>query len=520
MTAEYQTRRQRASPLTAAFATCYSYAHSLNGRHSDKSEPTVIKKRTIMSQPAVAPSFLFHDYETAGLHPAFDRPVQFAAIRTDKDLNEIGEPLMWYCQLPNDYLPSPEATLITGITPQTAQQQGLCEAEFIARIHEQFSQPNTCILGYNNIRFDDEVTRYTLYRNFYDAYGYSWQHGNSRWDLLDVARTFYALRPEGINWPEDEDGKPSFKLEHLTQANGIVHANAHDALADVRATIALAKLLRTAQPKLFDYLYGLRNKHKVKALIDVIHATPLVHISGQFSAWQGCATWVAPLAWHPENANAVICVNLAMDLSPLLELSPEQLQERLYTKRADLGDLLPVPVKLVHINKCPSLAKAGALTEQRADELAIDRVQCRQSLDLLRRHPEIREKVVALYQLPHQFGPSTDVDGALYEGGFFGEADKAAMAMIHASTPEVLATLPLQFNDPRLSELLFRYRARNYPNTLSEQEWQRWRQHCQDKLSAQAEPYMHNLEQLVLAHQEDETKLALLQAVARYVQAL
>ncbi|ART79200.1 exodeoxyribonuclease I [Oceanisphaera avium] len=473
-----------------------------------------------MSQPANPPSFLFHDYETAGLHPAYDRPVQFAAIRTDSELNEIGEPKMWYCQLPSDYLPSPEASLITGITPQQAQQQGVCEAEFIKRIHQQFSQPNTCILGYNNIRFDDEVTRYTLYRNFYDAYAYSWQQGNSRWDLLDVVRTFYALRPEGIKWPEDEDGKPSFKLEQLTLANHIAHANAHDALSDVRATIAVAKLLRTAQPKLFDYLFELRNKHKVKALIDIANATPLVHVSGQFSAWQGCATWIAPLAWHPDNNNAVICVNLAMDLSPLLELTAEQLKERLYTKHADLGEHLPIPIKLVHINKCPSLAKAGALSEQRADELGIDRAQCRRSLDIIRRHPELREKVVALYQLPNHFAPTTDVDGALYEGGFFGAADKAAMALIHSAQPEALGDLPLQFNDPRLSELLFRYRARNYPHTLTESEWQHWRQHCQDKLSGQVEPYMQNLQQLALAHQEDETKIALLEAVARYVQAL
>lgn len=471
-----------------------------------------------MSKSA-APSFLFHDYETAGIHPATDRPVQFAAIRTDAELNEIDEPLMWYCQLPTDYLPSPEATLITGITPQTAQQKGVCEAEFIARIHAQFSQPNTCILGYNNIRFDDEVTRYTLYRNFYDPYAYSWQQGNSRWDLLDVVRAFHALRPEGINWPTDDDGKPVFKLERLTQANDIDHGNAHDALADVRATIALARLLRQAQPKLFDYLFELRSKHKVKALIDVVNAQPLVHVSGRLSAWQGCATWIAPLAWHPENANAVICVNLAMDLTPLLELTPEQLQQRLYTRHADLGELAPVPVKLVHINKCPVLAKAAALTEHRADELGIDRAQCRQSLDMLRSHPEIREKVVALYQLAPDFTPVTDVDAALYQG-FFGEADKAAMAMVRASTPDALAALPLQFNDPRLPELLFRYRARNYPHTLNEQEWQRWRQHCQDRLSEQAEPYMQRLEQLVIEHQEDETKLSLLHAMARYVQSL
>ncbi|WP_346351983.1 exodeoxyribonuclease I [Oceanimonas sp. AH20CE76] len=467
----------------------------------------------------VKPTFYFYDFETAGISPAKDRPVQFAGIRTDADFNEIGEPQMFYCRLPADYLPSPEATLITGITPQKAQQDGLCEADFIARIHEQFSQPQTCVLGYNNIRFDDEVTRYTLYRNFYDPYAWSWQQGNSRWDLLDVVRAFYALRPDGIHWPEDQDGKPSFKLERLTQANGIEHGQAHDALADVRATIALARLLKRAQPRLFDYLYELRNKHKVKSLIDIISSKPLVHVSGMFSAWQGCATWIAPLAWHANNANAVICVDLARDLSPLVDLSPDELRQRLYTPNNELGELPPVPLKLVHINKCPVLAKAAALTEQRADELGIDRTQCRKSLDLLRQHPEIREKAEAVFAEGKEFEPTDDVDTALYQG-FFSDADKAAMAMVRNAAPDMLGELPLSFSDERLPELLFRYRARNYPHTLSEQEWQRWRLHCQDKLSAHAEVYMHRLEQLVLEHQEDEHQLGLLQAVARYVQSL
>ncbi|GAA3529119.1 exodeoxyribonuclease I [Zobellella aerophila] len=466
------------------------------------------------------PSFYFHDFETAGVNPALDRPVQFAGIRTDAELNEVGDPLTLYCRLPSDYLPSPEATLITGITPQKAEQDGLCEAEFIARIHEQFSQPNSCILGYNNIRFDDEVTRYTLYRNFYDAYAYSWQQGNSRWDLLDVVRAFYALRPDGINWPLDDDGKPSFRLEQLTAANGISHSNAHDALADVRATIALARLLRQAQPRLFDYLFELRAKGKVKALLDVVNGTPLVHVSGMFSPFQGCATWIAPLAWHPDNANAVICVNLAMDLTPLVELDVTTLRERLYTRRSELGDLAPVPLKLIHINKCPVLAKAAALSEARADELGIDRQQCRHSLNLLQRHPEIRAKVVELYSDAWPEKSITDVDTALYQGGFFGEADKAAMAMIRSSSADALAALPLQFNDARLPEMLFRYRARNYPHTLDEQEWQRWRLHCQDKLTPQLEPYMARLEQLVIEHQDNDAKLGLLRAMARYVQSL
>ncbi len=123
-------------------------------------------------------------------------------------------------------------------------------------------------------------------------------------------------------------------------------------MADVYATIAMAQLVKTRQPRLFDYLYSHRSKHKLAALIDVPQMKPLVHVSGMFGAWRGNTSWVAPLAWHPENRNAVIMVDLAGDISPLLELDSDTLREQLYTAKADLGDHVAVPVKLVHINKC------------------------------------------------------------------------------------------------------------------------------------------------------------------------
>lgn len=286
------------------------------------------------------PGFLFHDYETFGTSPSLDRPAQFAAIRTDAELNVIGEPEVFYCKPADDYLPQPQAVMITGITPQEALAKGDNEAAFARRIHDLFTVPQTCIVGYNNVRFDDEVTRNIFYRNFYDPYAWSWQHDNSRWDLLDVMRACYALRPEGITWPENDEGLPSFRLEHLTVANGIEHQNAHDAMADVYATIAMAKLVKTRQPRLFDYLYSHRNKRKLATLIDVPQMKPLVHVSGMFGAARGNTSLVAPLAWHPENRNAVIMVDLAGDMAPLLELDADALRERLYTPRAELGDLL------------------------------------------------------------------------------------------------------------------------------------------------------------------------------------
>lgn len=469
-----------------------------------------------MSSKAPA-TFYIHDYETFGKSPSMDRPAQFAGVRTDMDFNIIEEPLVVYCAPADDYLPDPEAVMITGITPQHALAKGVTEAEFARQIHEAFSVPGTCILGYNNIRFDDEVSRNIFYRSFYDPYAYSWQNGNSRWDLLDVMRACYALRPDGINWPENEDGFPSFRLEHLTRANGIEHENAHDAMADVYATIAMAKLIKQAQPRLFDYLLQHRNKHKLNALIDIAEMTPLVHVSGMFGAARGNTSWVAPLAWHPENKNAVIMCDLAGDITPLLELSADELRERLYTRRDRLAATqAPVPIKLVHINKCPVLAPAKTLLPENADRLGIDRQACLQNLQVLRQHPEVREKVVALFAEAEPFTPLDDVDAKLYDG-FFSDADRAAMKIIQQTKPQNLPALDLTFNDGRVKELLFRYRARNYPKTLDDTEQRRWLQHRRNVLNAErVQNYLLQLEALYNLHEGDQEKTALLKALFDY----
>lgn len=465
------------------------------------------------------PTFFFFDYETWGVSPAKDRPSQFAGVRTDENFNVIGEPLVIYCRLPSDYLPAPDAALITGITPQKAMQEGLSEPEFISKIHAELSKPNTTSLGYNSIRFDDEVTRYTCYRNFIDPYAWSWQNGNSRWDLLDVMRACHALRPEGITWPENDEGFTSFKLEHLSVANGIEHSNAHDAMADVIATIEMAKKLKAAQPKLFDYFFNMRHKRKLNALIDIVNMTPLMHVSGMLGRECQYTSWVVPLAWHPTNNNAVIVIDLAKDPQPLFELSAEQLHERLYTKREDLDEQLPVPVKLVHLNKCPILAPAKTLTAENAANIGIDREQCLANLAQIRQHPEVREKLVQLFSIEREFADSDDVDSKLYDG-FFSPADRAAMDIIRQTEPNNLAALDITFNDKRIDPLLFRYRARNYPWTLNESEQRRWANHCREYFESRIEEYMLNLENLVHEHESDEKKIAILKSVYRYTESL
>ncbi len=431
-------------------------------------------------------TFYWHDYETFGTDPQRDRPVQFAGLRTDEDFNIIDDPLVIYCKPTSDYLPQPDACLITGITPQLAEQKGICEAKFIAQINEQLSQPNTCTLGYNNLRFDDEVTRNCLYRNFFDPYTREWQNGNSRWDMIDVLRAARALRPEGIKWPLNEDGMPTLRLEQLTIANGIVHESAHDALSDVYATISVAKLVKEAQPKLYQFLMLHRVKSKVLELLQLGSFKPIVHVSGKYASTKNSLAIVLPLCKHPTNTNGVIVYDLSVDPEALITLSVEEIQQRIFTATKDLPEgVNRIPLKTVHINKCPVLAPVSVISSEDAQRLAIDLVQCRMNIEKLKVISGLTEKIVAVFSGHSYSEQDFDPDLSIYSGGFFSEADKQKMSKIRSLSPEQLAKAELSFTDRRLPEMLFRYRARNYPNTLSAQDQLRWNDFCKNRLTGQ-----------------------------------
>lgn len=417
--------------------------------------------------------FLWYDLETFGRDPRRTRIAQFAAIRTDAGLNPIGEPVSLFCQPADDLLPSPGATLITGITPQRALAEGLREAEFMGRIAEELMQPGTCAVGYNSIRFDDEFVRFGLYRNFFDPYEREWRNGNSRWDLLDVLRLAQALRPEGLQWPLREDGAPSFKLEHLAQANGVREGEAHEALSDVRALIGLARKFRHAQPKLWDYAFELRDKRKVGALLDVANMTPLLHISSRYPASRHCAALVAPVARHPKIESRVIVCGLDEDPGALLALSAQDIADRLYTPAADLPEgEHRIALKEVHTNKCPILLPLAHLREADFVRLGIDREACLARAGRLRAAPGLAEKVRRVFAAETAREPA-DADAALYDG-FPSDADKRLFPRVRSAAPGDLAGFAGRFGDPRFAELLFRYRARNWPGSLDAAGQSRW----------------------------------------------
>jgi exodeoxyribonuclease-1 len=420
-------------------------------------------------------SFLFHDYESFGARPRVDRPAQFAAIRTDVDLNEIDDPIAFHCQPTRDVLPEPEACLITGITPQQAQRDGVPEPEFFARLHEAMSVPGTCTLGYNSIRFDDELTRHGLWRNFFPPYDREWRHGNSRWDLIDPIRAAYALRPHGLDWPTRDDGAPSFRLEHLTAANGIVHVGAHDALVDVRATLALARKLRAAQPKLWQFLLTHRDKRSAARLLDVAKPGMVLHTSTRFPAERGCTTLVTPLAAHPSSPQGVIVFDLMADPAPLLDLDVDDLRDRVFVPRADLPEGVErVPLKTVHLNRCPVLAPPSTLAGVDLDRIRLDPARCERHFEQLAEYRGLLSAKLALVFASERDFSGADPESDLY-GGLPPESDLALLPKIRRASADELASFETRLHDPRYRELLFRYRARHHPQSLDAAESERFR---------------------------------------------
>ncbi|MFZ3083228.1 exodeoxyribonuclease I [Rhodoferax ferrireducens] len=472
-------------------------------------------------------TFLWHDYETFGTNTRRARPAQFAAIRTDAELNVIGTPLMLYCQPAADFLPDPQACLITGITPQLCLEKGIPEYQFAAQIEQAFSLPGTVGVGYNTIRFDDEITRFMFWRNLIDPYAREWQNDCGRWDLLDVVRTAYALRPDGIEWPLNAEGKPSFKLTDLSAANGLLHEAAHDALSDVRATIALARLIKTAQPKLFDFCFGLHKKDRVMAELGLpttlTQARPFLHISGMFAPERGCLALMWPLAMHPANKNELLAWDLAFDPRELAQMNAEQIRLRLFTKTADLPEgVQRLPVKSIHLNKSPTvIGNYKTLSSAMAQRWGLNLDDQLANAAHAQALPDMSGIWPAVFKRPAAATP--DVDEYLY-GGFVGNADRRRLNDLRQLKAQELASARPAFDDARLPELLWRYRARNFPQSLSAEELARWEAHRCARLF-DGEGGALTIEQLFeeldrLAESADERGEAILGALYDYAELI
>ncbi len=429
----------------------------------------------------MAASLFWYDIETFGKDPRLDRIVQFAGVRTDDAFKQIGEPVIEYVRIAPDYVPNPQACMITGITPRESLKKGSPEFELAGRIYEEWMRPGTCVVGYNNIRFDDEFMRNLFYRNLYDPYLREYANRNSRWDLIGVMRAARDLRPEGINWPRQEDGKPGFRLEELSAANGIEHSNAHDALADVKATIGLAKLLYEKQPKLFRYMYEHRTKQELSGLIDLQNREPILYTSVIFTRPEGCTTVVAPIAVDPHNRNSIIAFDLRSDPTALLEYTVERIQELVFTSKEEIhGER--IPLVSIALNKCPCIAPLKTLDEAAAERLSLNRGLIDSHWKKIRALPDLTEKVRAVFDRDAGGGEGEDVDLGIYSGGFFMDEDRELFNRIHQDGVEHWRDFSGKFNDSRADKLLHRLVGRNYPHLFNEKELKRWKNFCATRL--------------------------------------
>ena len=431
-------------------------------------------------------TFYWYDYETFGLSPKVQRIAQFAGIRTDENLNILDEH-MFYCKPTHDCLPAPEACAVTGITPQLCEKKGHTEHEFITKIHREFSTPETCIVGYNSIAFDDEYTRHTLFRNFLDPYSWHWQNGNSRWDILSVARFCFAHKEDSsLNWVRNDKDRPIFKLDNLAPANNIEHSNAHDAMADVRATIGIASIIKKTQPKFFEYALSLNNKKEVEKLAKLHY--PMLLTSSNFGYKSSFTRLVTAVCYHPEYSDRAIVFNLNQDPEILLELDVDELKKLTFTRKSDLPKgLEKLELNELIFNKSPMFVcspneDSFKISPSLLDKFNIDMENCLKNLTFIQQNRSgIAKKVELIYKQTSERQQSIDVDQSLYDG-FISNHDRAICNEIQNLKPETIGEYVPVFEDKKLSKLFLNFKARNYPQLLNDLEQEEWFEIVQSRI--------------------------------------
>ncbi|WP_348769414.1 exodeoxyribonuclease I [Buchnera aphidicola] len=457
-------------------------------------------------------TFLFYDYETFGTHTALDKPAQFAAIRTNENLEIIEEPKCFYCFPSDDYFPEPYAILTTKITPQYTFKNGTNEHEFSKKIYNILIEPNTCIVGYNNIMFDDEITRNIFYRNFLDPYEWSWKNNNSRWDLLNLTRVCFILRPNGIQWPRNNLGLPIFKLSDLTRENNILHDNAHDAVSDVYATIELAKLIKTQQPKLFKFFFQYRKRNELCKLINLKNFEPILHVSSYFTSIRYNMSFILPLFFQENNKNVLIAIDLFKDIKRLVEFLKTNHYEDIISK-----DLFDLGLILIHLNRCPILVPIQLIRKEDIKKLKFQDFCIDEKINFVKLNYFILDYIKKFFSRQNIFCKLSNVDVQIYDN-FFDFHDKKLITKIQNTKPVYFKNLKLDFKDTRLNELFFRYKARNFFFILNQNEQKKWLNYCFKIFNRIAlNEYIIKIENLLETFSYDREKVHLLNQLLKYI---
>lgn len=431
-------------------------------------------------------TFFFYDLETSGINVRSDRIMQFAGRRTSLNLEEIGEPYNILIKCTQDTLPDPQAVLVTGITPQKTIEEGITEAEFCKIFASDIATPGTIFVGFNSIRFDDEFIRFLLWRNFYDPYEWQWKNGRSRWDILDLVRMTRALRPNGITWPYASDGRPANRLELLAAVNKINHTSAHDALSDVAATIALARLIMQKQPKLFSYMLSIHSKQQIQKFIS--NNPTFIYVSGKYSSEYEKATIVGKIVEHADKSGIYV-LDLRIDPEPYLSMTAEQLTLIWHRASKENHDEVVLPVKVLKYNRCPAVAPLGVLDRDTSARLHLDITRCISNHRKITAHHTFTNNLLNAAKLLDQKHEQTTLlpnernpEEQLYEG-FTSNIDKVTSQKITSAQPEKICDFQNKLQDDRLKQILPHYKARNFPKFLTDKERKNWEDFCKQYLT-------------------------------------
>lgn len=452
-------------------------------------------------------TYLWYDFETYGADPKRDRISQFAGIRTDEDFN-ILEEYEYFCKLSEDYIPNPEACLVTGITPLDANEKGISEEELSDKLYKIFTTPNTVGVGYNSFKFDDEILRHLFYRTFRNPYKREWADGCSRWDFLRGVLGFYFKSPESINFPKDSEGKVSFKLENLSVANNIIHENAHDALSDVRATIAMAKLLREKDRVLYDYIFNLRQKNEVIKLLN--RGKFFYHIDFSYGATNNYSSILYKIDYG-FNKDEYIFLDLNSDLDLLYKEEVDELKKLAYMKKEDLellGKTRP-GIKTVKANSIPLLFPCDDLSDLSQAVSKAKYIETR-----------LRDKLAKYCKFEKGIS-NLDIEIDPYNN-FFSYDDEAEFVKMRENP------LEFEFKKENLQKILTRFKAKNYFEKLSENEKKAWNIQCYKWLNGfeERESYLtfdsfkEKILELKITNLENLEKINILSKLESYVSDL
>jgi exodeoxyribonuclease-1 len=402
-------------------------------------------------------TYLFYDIETTGLNKSFDQILQFAAIRTDRQLNEI-ERYRLKVKLRPDVIPSPGA-MITNRLSVADLASGLCEYEAVCQIHELINQPETISLGYNSLGFDDEFLRFSFHRNLLPPYTHQFQNGCYRMDLLPITVMFWLYKRDAIRWPRIHS-QPSLKLEHLREANQLTGGPSHDASVDVAATVELARRF-FKNKKMWNYLKGYFEKetdvHRISEIPASFQSALGEHrralmVSSEYGPQQMYQIPVLSIGNSIPYSNQSLWLRL--DLPELRETKAEAIDATTWIVRKRYGEpgiLLP-----------PIERYLKFLSDERKAVVA-------ENLNWLQSNSSKFQKIVNYYrEYTYPFIPHLDPDAALYQIGFFSRADERLCREFQVATIEEKKAIAPRLKSPEARKLAVRLLCRNYPQHTSE----------------------------------------------------